>query len=195
LMPQIHAAARSKSRAIALYCAGVIASVLFVQFSVVQGYPPLFCFWFFMPCFLPGVVAYQLLKSPQAKLPAYCWPLALMSLCFMYAVAHKIDGAGYVLCALVGLLIPRFEQIKSNALATGSHYVAKYSYSVYLSHFAAIYLAFELGSHLAMATQMLIFITLLVGLPIFLYHAIEEPMINLGKNLALVEKKEILAVA
>jgi peptidoglycan/LPS O-acetylase OafA/YrhL len=195
LLPLIFIVARSKTRAISLYCAGVAASVLLVQFSVVQAYPPLFCFWFFMPCFLPGVVAYQLLKSKQAKLPAYCWPLALILLCFMYTVTHKIDGAAYVFCALVGLLIPRFEEIGSRALAVASHYVAKYSYGAYLSHFAALYLAFELGSHLALTLQIMIFIILLAVMPILLYHAIEEPMINLGKNLALLEKKEILAVA
>jgi peptidoglycan/LPS O-acetylase OafA/YrhL len=92
-------------------------------------------------------------------------------------------------------LIPRFEEIGSRALAVASHYLAKYSYGAYLSHFAAIYLAFELGSHLAITLQIMIFITLLAVMPILLYHAIEEPMINLGKNLALAEKKEILAVA
>ena len=195
LLPLIYIFARSKNRTISLYCAGVIASVLFVRFSVVQAYPPLFCFWFFTPCFLPGVVAYQLLKSQQAKLPAYCWPLALALLCLAYTILHKIDGAAYVFCALVGLLIPRFEQIESKALAVTSHYVAKYSYGVYLSHFAAIYLAFEVASHLAMALQITIFVALLAGMPILLYHTIEEPMINLGKNLAFTEKKEIFAVA
>ena len=195
LLPLIYIVARSRNRAISLYCAGIIASVLLVQIPVVYGYPPLFCFWFFMPCFLPGVVAYQLLKSQQTRWPAYCWPLALTLLCLMYTMLHKIDGAAYVFCALVGLLIPRFEQIGSRAVAVASHYVAKYSYGVYLSHFVAIYLAFELGSHLAITLQIMIFITLLAGMPIFLYHAIEEPMINLGKSLALVEKKEVLAVA
>jgi peptidoglycan/LPS O-acetylase OafA/YrhL len=195
LLPCIYLLIRAKKCAIPLYLTGVVASVLLRQVPAVSGYAPLFCFSYFMPCFLPGVVAYQLLNTTKSKLPACGWPIALTTVCFMYTLMHKADYSVYAFCALIGLLIPRFEQIKSKALTAVSHYVAKYSYGIYLSHFAAIYLAFDLGSHLAMAVQIMIFITLLAGMPIFLYHAIEEPMINLGKNLALVEKKEILAVA
>jgi peptidoglycan/LPS O-acetylase OafA/YrhL len=195
LLPFIYVLIRSKNRAIPLYFAGIIASVLIRQSPVVCGYSPLFCFWYFMPCFLPGVVAYQLLKTKQSKLPAYCWPIALITVCLMYTLMRKADYSVYAFCGLIGLLIPRFEQIKSRVLTYASHSIAKYSYGVYLAHFAAIYLAFEVGSRLPIAIQIVAFIGLLVSIPMFLYHVIEAPMISIGKNLVLVEKKGTSAVA
>jgi peptidoglycan/LPS O-acetylase OafA/YrhL len=195
LLPSIFLLIRSKKCAIPLYFAGIATSVLLRQLPMVRGYSPLFCFWYFVPCFLPGVVAYQLLKTKQSKLPAYCWPITLTTICLMYTLMLKADYSVYAFSGLVGLLIPRFEQITSRTLVQISHSIAKYSYGVYLCHFSAIYLAFEVGSHHPIAVQIVMFIGLLVTVPVFLYHAIEAPMIRLGKNLALVEKRETLALA
>src|SRR5271156_6116060 len=169
LLPFIFLLIRARNCAIWLYLTGIVASVLIRQVPVVCGYAPLFCFWYFMPCFLPGVVAYQLLKTQKSKLPAYGWPVALTTVCFMYTLMHKADYSVYAFCGLIGLLIPRFEQIKSRALTCTCHCVAKYSYGVYLCHFAAIYLAFEVGSHLPMIVQVTSFIGLLIAMPVFLY--------------------------
>jgi peptidoglycan/LPS O-acetylase OafA/YrhL len=193
LLPFIFLLVRGKNRALAFFFAAVILSVGVRQLSVVGGYAPLFIFLYFMPCFMPGVVAYELLKSKQSRWPAWGWPIALLTLCVLYTLMLKTDYAVYAFCGLVGLLIPRFAQSTSGLFTSGSHTIAKYSYGLYLCHFAAIYLAFEAGARLPMAARIAVFVTLLAGMPVFLYHTIEAPMITVGKRFAFVNGKLVYA--
>jgi peptidoglycan/LPS O-acetylase OafA/YrhL len=84
----------------------------------------------------------------------------------------------------LGVAVPCFAEIRLPALTQTCHYIAKYSYGIYLSRFAIIYFAFQRGASLPMALQVSLFLSLLVAVPVFLYHAIEDPMIRLGKKIA-----------
>jgi peptidoglycan/LPS O-acetylase OafA/YrhL len=140
----------------------------------------------FMPCFLPGVLAYLLQRRVSPRLPASLWPLFVAALSAIFLA----DGPGehwiakWTACLLLGLAIPMFVPISTRWLVITSHHVAKYSYGVYLTHFFAIWFSFEFLARRGTPQKIAVFLALAVGLPIFLYHAIEEPMIRVGKRAA-----------
>ena len=67
-----------------------------------------------------------------------------------------------------------------------SHYVAKYSYGIYLSHVAAICVSVYVLRFQPMPMRVAAFVALFCLLPVAFYHLVEEPMIRVG---ALVAKK------
>jgi peptidoglycan/LPS O-acetylase OafA/YrhL len=140
----------------------------------------------FIPCFLPGVLAYLLQSRVSARVPAFLWPLFVAALSAIFLVAssggHWI--AKWSACLLLGLAIPMFMPISARWLVTASHHVAKYSYGIYLTHFFATWFSFEyLGSYKGLQ-RVAAFLILATALPVLFYHAIEEPMIRLGKHIA-----------
>jgi peptidoglycan/LPS O-acetylase OafA/YrhL len=86
-------------------------------------------------------------------------------------VVRDSSYKGYALCLALGLAIPRFRQISSPALTRASHYIAKYSYGIYLIHFAALYLAFERLAAYPLALRIGVFVGIAVALPVGFYHA------------------------
>ena len=178
-LPLLFGIACSVSRAFAAYFAVLIAAAGVLHFTRT----PNLLVW--APCFMAGIVAYQLLKKPTPKLPAFCWPIFVALLSLIYMMGNDSPYKNYALCAALGLGIPVFEQLRSAAITRASHYVAKYSYGIYLAHFAIIYFAFDRGEHLPWGIQVVAFAAMLTVVPIALYHTIEDPMIQVGKKLVL----------
>jgi peptidoglycan/LPS O-acetylase OafA/YrhL len=81
---------------------------------------------------------------------------------------------------LLGLIIPWFQEISWNWMASASKVVAKYSYGVYLSHVAVQMTCFETLRPLGPAVQYTALIVLSILVPFALYHLIEAPGIRLG---------------
>ncbi len=182
-LPFLFSYAYTKNKVITCWLCAIALSIGLRSINIVNTTPVLHTFLYFLPCFMPGVLAYQLLKDKQFKLPAWCWPLAVIIVCFMFTMMIHADYAVYSFSALVGMLIPRFEEISSPVLTKVSHYIAKYSYGIYLSNFAIIYLAFQYGSRFTFHAQVMLFIIGSITIPLFMYHLIEEPMIQIGKQL------------
>jgi peptidoglycan/LPS O-acetylase OafA/YrhL len=145
----------------------------------------------FIPCFLPGVIAYQLQRQERFRLPAFLWPVAVVAVTMFdlagstWAVQTDTRWAiRWAACFILGLAVPRFFQLSARWLVVPSHWIARYSYGIYLTHFFAIWLAFERLGHLPKILSVLVFVVSAVGLPILFYHSVEEPMIRVGKRLA-----------
>jgi peptidoglycan/LPS O-acetylase OafA/YrhL len=86
----------------------------------------------------------------------------------------------------VGLAIPFFSQISVRWLVLPCHLIAKYSYGIYLTHLFCIWLVYQrLHSYLPKAGRFALFVILVIGIPIFFYHFLEEPMVLLGKEVAM----------
>jgi len=136
----------------------------------------------YVPCFLPGVVAYRLAATSRPRLPAFAWPLTLLGLALLYVVTHGRDH-GWVICLLTGLAIPRFEPIKSAFWKSACHFIAKYSYGLYLSHIVSLWLSFTRLAFLPMPLRWAVFVTTVVGVPLTLYHSLEAPLIRFGNAL------------
>ena len=144
----------------------------------------LFC----TPLFLPGVIAYVLYRRQRPKLPAWSFTIWLVFLAaaFNTWAAHGKNSfrSGWLLTLLLGLTLPLFRQIAWLPLRRVVHEVARYSYGVYLGHFAAIAIGVHYLQNHGLAIRVVAFLTTIVVLPAAFYHGVEKPMIQVGSWLA-----------
>ncbi|MGH9536283.1 MAG: acyltransferase family protein [Terriglobales bacterium] len=135
--------------------------------------------WFtlllYIPNFIPGVMAYDLPES--RTLPSYLWPPFILLLGGMYAFDPS-RRFGAELCLLLGLMIPRFREITFHPVQLVSHWIATYSYGIYLAHSFCIWFA------LGVVHSWGLFVVMIVVLPVALYHGIEHPAIKIGTRMA-----------
>jgi peptidoglycan/LPS O-acetylase OafA/YrhL len=146
----------------------------------------------YVPCFVPGVMAYRLTADWKPRVPSWLWLpwLALLALIYMrvwdpaapYSAANV--QRGMFICLLVGLSIPLFREIQAPAVTVPAHLIAKYSYGIYLAHYICIWLAFMALGHLSPLLRWLVFWAAMVGLPVALFHGIESPLIGVGQKAA-----------
>lgn len=176
---------KSYWRVVAVWLFAVLAAATFLAFSSTGSSN----FLLFVPCFLPGVIAYQLQRRPQLQLPAFVWPGVVVAVVLFYLWKQNIvsdqSAKGWIACLVLGASAPFFAQISTPFLARPSHFIAKYSYGIYLTHFFCIWLMFERLHHvLPRAARLPLFAVLALLLPIALYHLLEEPLTQLGKRVA-----------
>ncbi len=177
---------RSLWRAGALWLVSVFAGILFLEYS---GWPNKDYFLLYSPCFLPGVIAYQLQRRPRRRLPALLWAGVVVSVMPLYLLKREPfwnwNFKNWFVCLVIGLAVPFFAQISTKWITIPSHLIAKYSYGIYLTHFFCIWLAFErLHYVLPRLARLALFATLVIVLPVLFYHFLEEPMITFGKRVA-----------
>jgi peptidoglycan/LPS O-acetylase OafA/YrhL len=149
-------------------------------------------FILYVPCFLSGVLAYQLTKTWRLKLPAFLWPVLLVLLTALYLINPNYRNAWYC-CLLLGIAIPQFQEIKNLGARRIFHLVARYSYGIYLTHFICIWLAFQ---GIASSPDWLRWLILLVTLTVFpylLYHFLEEPMIRAGEKAVVSLRAQLVS--
>jgi peptidoglycan/LPS O-acetylase OafA/YrhL len=137
----------------------------------------------FIPCFLPGVIAYELLQRHRPRFPAFLWPVTIAALTLVFLLGDHWSKR-WLICLALGVILPFCSPLSAPWLIIAGRCIAKYSYGVYLSHFFCIWFAFERLQSRALFVRSAVFLVLFVGLPVALYHFIEEPMIHLGKSLA-----------
>lgn len=148
----------------------------------------------YVPCFLGGILAYQIAKSKKSRVPGWLWPptVALSLVLFSAAWVRPSGGAWvtrnalaeYLLCLALGLAIPCFRDIPKSHFTGVCHEVAKYSYGVYLFHVPVMWLAFYRFPTVPTPLQWMLFCLGSVGVPYAAYHLIEGPMIGFGKRIA-----------
>ncbi len=95
----------------------------------------------YIPCFLPGVLAFAMTKRFRPRLPAWLWPPALLVLTAASGAYQKFSGT-WVVCLALGCAIPFFAEVPRGWLSWVGHQVAKYSYGIYLGHLFCIWMAF-----------------------------------------------------
>ena len=144
----------------------------------------LFC----TPLFLPGAMAYLGFKKRKATLPAWTfvlWLVLLISSDNAFGSHFQQSfRSGWIFTLLLGLSLPFFRQLSWRPLLRVSHYIARYSYGLYLCHFAAIAVALHWMAGQNAVMRVLAFFTVLIGLSVLFYHTVEEPMIRVGSRLA-----------
>ena len=135
----------------------------------------------FVPCFLPGVVAYKLWRRPRV-LPGYLWPVFLL-LCWAAFVLFSGSApiqTGWFICFGIALGACLFRELRENFFARLVRRIARYSYGIYLLHYFAMWLGFVVCRSLNAALQIAIFTATIVTLPVILYHCVEAPFIAAG---------------
>jgi len=141
----------------------------------------------YVPCFLPGILAYALSRRALPSVPAIVLFafVGLLAVVYPVLVAHGIreNLLGPFACLALGLLVPMCNEVSSPALARIGKVVAKYSYGVYLTHAWAIDIAFEYRGQTPLALRLGIFALALCLFAFAAYHLIEAPGLRLGKRL------------
>lgn len=135
----------------------------------------------FVPCFLPGIIAFAM--PHRARLRSFLWPVFILGLVAAFTLKPVLE-TGWFLCLLLGLGIPFFQEIKSRWLRTASQQIATYSYGIYISHQFCIWFALGALAAWPVWARVGVLITSLVIAPVALYHAVESPLIQVGKRLA-----------
>lgn len=135
----------------------------------------------YSPCFIAGILTWQLNKKVMHFLPSYLFPVALLMTSIIWFSAPKENDMifRWIFCLVLGLTLPFFKNIKEKYLNFTTKVIAKYSYGIYITHTIGMTLSFiYIENYLY---QWLCFIILTFALPFISYHAIEEPGIKLGK--------------
>ena len=145
---------------------------------------------YFAPCFVAGVMSYRLSKNRKLALSSWLWPVAVAAIVAIYLLWQTLlpnstnpypAYRAWVVCWMLGALIPQFQEMRLRWLRTASHYVAKYSYGIYLGQVAALWIGFTFWPHTDSAFRWIVSIFVVAGIAVAGYHAIEHPGILLGK--------------
>jgi peptidoglycan/LPS O-acetylase OafA/YrhL len=139
----------------------------------------------YFPCFLAGVVAYQLVGTWRPRFPAWLWCPAIAFAVALYVAAPFSDESllkDVIICVAVGLSIPLFHANRGVIAAVASQ-IAMYSYGIYLCHVPLLWLLYR---KLAIpGWQRGIWLVLATGLvSVACYRAIESPLIRMGTRIA-----------
>lgn len=139
----------------------------------------------YLPCFMGGVLAFQLRRMKKPILPAACWPWVLLLWCASFLVASSLRGDVRLLwlfCLSFGSLVPLFRDLRASAFTRAAKQIAEYSYSIYLLHDPLLWVCFK-WTPLSLPWKITAFTISLPLACLFFYHAIEKPMIHLGVKL------------
>jgi peptidoglycan/LPS O-acetylase OafA/YrhL len=177
---------RSFSRVVAMWFLSICGCVIALAY---MGWPHRDYFFMYIPCFLPGVIAYQIQRSRRPTLPSQLWPCVILVMVPLFIVKQTLVGdyriKSWLVCLLLGVTTPFCAEMSAGWITKPAHYIAKYSYGIYLTHYFCIWLAFEyLHSVLPRTVRMVIFAVLVTGIPILLYSVLEEPSMRLGRWIA-----------
>jgi len=142
----------------------------------------------YVPCFLPGVLAYWLLRRASAPiLPSWLWiPIVIAALLLGFGVwavwpESWAVRAGY--CLMLGVAIPYVADLASSTLTRIAHTIATYSYGIYLLHPIALWFGFQLLRDQPGVVQALGIVSALVLGCLAAYHGIEKPGIEWGRSI------------
>jgi peptidoglycan/LPS O-acetylase OafA/YrhL len=141
----------------------------------------------YAPCFVAGVICYLLLKS-RRPLPFWMFPATLAVILGGYMVGYaRIGmqaGLGIIATLVLAFAIPLFTSMRAHWLRRSTHVVAKYSYGIYLFHLPCLWLAFGKLRFMGPLGSVVAFVVLLTVVVVLGYHALEAPMIAVGKRVA-----------
>ena len=149
------------------------------------------------PCFLSGVLAYALLRKPltRSSLPGWTRYLVIVGVVGLTAGLHPGDESmprNWLVCLPIGLAIPFIRELGASRLTRIAKVVCEYSYGIYLTHVAALWLAFVYFRELARAEQFAIFAATAALFAYASYHLIERPFVSTGKRIAsLVTRQRV----
>lgn len=138
----------------------------------------------YAPCFISGVIAWRLSRDVRRRVPGALWPLGFAACYPLFFVANHDNHMYFrwAFCLALGLAIPWFQEIPFRTVKVGAHYIAKYSYGIYLSHIAVM--LWSLSLPVSMAARWTVLSFLAIVCPIAMYHLIEHPLIQVGQRVS-----------
>ena len=178
------------------FTTGIFAGVLPLSESGIRSpAEALLKFTRFVPCFLPGVVAYKLWSRPRL-FPAWLWPVFVAFCCaaFLWRSGSQPVETGWFLCLAIGLGVCLFREMRVTAVTRLTRGIARYSYGIYLLHYFAIWIGFVVCRNLNVGVQAAIFATVLMSLCLLLYNVVEAPMIRAGARFLEIPNRRLIAM-
>ena len=147
----------------------------------------------FAPCFIPGVIAYFMLRNKMRhELPPPLWPCYIIGVLALFCFSsQKFFWPQWTLCLAIGLAIPQFKEVANQWVNRFTHWVAKYSYGIYLGHLFCLWLVFVAGQNLPAWLQWIVIGPLMAAVSFVLFHAIEDPMMKLGARIAALHIRKV----
>jgi peptidoglycan/LPS O-acetylase OafA/YrhL len=139
----------------------------------------------FVPCFLPGIVAYKLWRRPRV-LPGFLWPVFLLLCCatFVLFSGSQPIQTGWFICFGIGLGACLFRELPESFVTRLARRIAQYSYGIYLLHYFAMWLGFVICRDQSVGLQIAIFAAALASLAVILYHCVEAPITAAGVEIS-----------
>ncbi len=142
----------------------------------------------YIPCFLCGVLAYARRSMATHRIHQACWIPFLVTWFIAFTYYFPGDAASRILfrggmSLLLALAIGSFGEVTSRPINSIAAWVAKYSYGIYLVHFPAVWAVRGLW-HASTLFGTLAWLALTMALSVVAYHALEAPMIRLGRRLS-----------
>ena len=162
-------------------------TVLVLWLVSIELIPALPVFTYF-PCFLGGVLAYQLARerTVQFSSPVFVGGLLLLIAGYTalsWSAASRYYDFDFLLCMALGVLIPNVRDMAHSLFSRCSQAIAQHSYGVYLCHVPVIWFSFVGLHRLPFAAQWMACAGLMVALPVIAFRWIEAPMIRAGQRL------------
>lgn len=145
----------------------------------------------YVPCFLGGGLTFVLVTGHKTlpKCPAWLWPVTICTLSLglacgdPFGASRRVIYPDWIMCAVLGLLIPLFHESSNRVVTVVSGAVAKYSYGIYLAHVPLMWLVFVRLISLPLWCQLVTLFSLTAIIPLLTFHLVEDPLINVGKYL------------
>jgi peptidoglycan/LPS O-acetylase OafA/YrhL len=165
----------------------------------------------YFPCFLAGVIAWRLTKAVSPRFSGIAWMFIVIFLIGAYRIVdvlrvygpdalgairgrlrndHRTQWPSYVdlvrdwfFCAVIGLAIPMFFEIRSRWLKVFSKLIARYSYGIYICHVPVFWLFFTKLHVGSVPTTAAISVIATAALSVLAHHCVEDPAIHMGKRL------------
>jgi peptidoglycan/LPS O-acetylase OafA/YrhL len=148
-------------------------------------------FWIFRyaPCFTSGILAFDLRRTAKWKLPAWTWLPAILTIILLFGPFDNISllaklPKAWLLSLLLGVVSAHVQESTWTGLNTAAHWVAEYSYGIYLSHLVVLWIVIDVLVSWPIWTRVLVLVGASVGVPILCHRLIEKPFIGWGASLA-----------
>jgi peptidoglycan/LPS O-acetylase OafA/YrhL len=192
-LPFLYLLGKRVGNPLAVLAVGFGAWYLGHRMAVRLGMPPLLNY---APWFCMGVAAF--FRRPERRLPTWLFVTTLASMVVAVLLMEQFVRAyweGYLEWALgVGfcLTLPMFLELQWAPAKRVCHLIAKYSYGIYLAHLPILWFATEGLAGRPVALRAVLCVTMLIGVPVALYHTIEQPFIRLGARITTTHPQSVV---
>jgi peptidoglycan/LPS O-acetylase OafA/YrhL len=145
----------------------------------------------YAPCFVAGIVAFDLIRSRRStwKLPAWVWPIAILVAIVMFGPNDNLNlgvkmHRAWVVALFLGVTYALTAEGTSNWADRIFHWIAEHSFGIYLSHLIVFWVVFREMAGLPWWVRAAAFVGGALGLPALAYVGLEKPLILVGNHVA-----------
>ncbi|HEV2619963.1 MAG TPA: acyltransferase, partial [Acidobacteriaceae bacterium] len=145
----------------------------------------------YAPCFVSGIVAFDLIKSRRSlwKLPAWVWPLVIAAAVLIFGPNDNLSlglkmHRAWAVSLLLGVGYAFTAEGSHNWIHAIFHWIAEHSYGIYLSHLIVFWIVFRKMAGLPWWMGATVLVAGSLGIPALAYVGLEKPLILVGNHMA-----------